>query len=262
MLELRSVSKTFTRGVFRKQSVKALDGVSLNLERGETLAVLGRSGCGKTTLGRVILGLERADSGIVRLQGKEINRSGKAFRPCRNRLQMVSQHPDIALDPQFKLFHSLAEAIRIHRICSRREEYDFIRTLLEHVGLHGEILNRYPHELSGGQLQRVVVARALILKPELIVLDEPTSMLDVSVQAQVINLLKRIQEELKLSYLFITHDLELAGAFSDRIVVMSEGRIVEEGKAPGLLQNPKHRITRNMIESLSMEKVRREGLSS
>jgi len=186
------------------------------------------------------------------MDGKDItDLSHRELRSYRRRMQLVCQHPDTALNPRYRLYRSIAEPLRLHRVCARAEEPERVEQMLNRVGLHREVLSRYPHEVSGGQVQRAVVARALTLSPRFLLLDEPTSMLDVSVQAQVVRLFLQLQRELALSYLFITHDLDLAAAVSHRVLVMSQGRIVESGPTREVLENPREPFTRSLVEAFA-----------
>jgi oligopeptide transport system ATP-binding protein len=212
----------------KRATLHALDGVSLSLARGETLALVGESGCGKSTLAKCIMRLVEPTSGTVRVAGQDVTRmSGAALRANRRAMQVVFQNPYASLNPRRTVFQSIADPLRLHDICPRTERRSAAAKLLSQVGLAGDYLDRYPHELSGGQQQRVAIARALAVRPQIIICDEPVSALDVSVQAQVINLLLRLQSELGLSYLFISHNLALARRISHRLAVMYLGEIVE-----------------------------------
>ncbi|RLI78647.1 ABC transporter ATP-binding protein [Archaeoglobales archaeon] len=207
--------------------VKAVDGVSFHVNKNETLALIGESGSGKSTLGKLLLMLIKPTSGEVYFNGLNLTKMrDRELRKIRQEMQLIPQHPEDALDPKWKIYDSMVEPLRIHKLVNgKSEEKELVYELLEMVGLQEEHLNRYPHELSGGELQRVVIARAISLNPKFIVCDEPTSMLDVSVQASIINLLLDLQKKLGLAYLFITHDLEIANVVADRIAVMHHGKI-------------------------------------
>jgi peptide/nickel transport system ATP-binding protein len=248
------LTKLFTsrRGLLNRQQrqVRALDGVDLTIYRQETLGVVGESGCGKTTLGRAIMRLIRPTSGQILFEGQDIaplNR--REFRRYRRDMQMVFQNPYSSFDPRFSVLNSMAEPLRTHTNLRGEALVKRARELLEQTGMPGEILYRYPHEFSGGQLQRIAVARALALNPKFIVLDEPTSALDVSVQAQIINLLQRLQRELKLTYLFITHDLSVVQHISDRIAVMYLGKVVELSSTEAIFSDAQHPYTRALLAS-------------
>jgi oligopeptide/dipeptide ABC transporter ATP-binding protein len=232
LVEIKGVTKYFeTKQGFLTRSVKrvrALEEVNLTINRQETVGVVGESGCGKTTLGRAIMRLIRPTSGQILLEGRDIvPLSRHEMRRTRRNMQMVFQNPYSSFDPRFSIFRSIAEPLRTHTDLRGEKLVKRVRELLEQAGMPGEILYRYPHEFSGGQLQRIAVARALALNPKLIILDEPTSALDVSVQAQIINLLQTLQRELELTYFFISHDLSVVQHISDRIAVMYLGQVVE-----------------------------------
>lgn len=211
-----------------RSTVHALDGVSLSLGRGETLALVGESGCGKSTIAKCIMRLVEPTSGTILVDGRDMTKlRGVELRAARRVMQIVFQNPYSSLNPRRTIFKAIADPLRLHAICSRNERRATAEKLLAQVGLAAEYLDRYPHELSGGQQQRVAIARALAVRPEIIICDEPVSALDVSVQAQVINLLLRLQAELGLSYVFISHNLALARRISHRLAVMYLGQVVE-----------------------------------
>jgi oligopeptide transport system ATP-binding protein len=224
--------------------------VDLAISRQETLGVVGESGCGKTTLGRAIMRLIVPTSGQVLFEGQDIAPlSHREFRRYRRDMQMVFQNPYSSFDPRFSVLNSLAEPLRTHTDLRGEALVRRAQELLHQTGMPGDILYRYPHEFSGGQLQRIAVARALALNPRFIVLDEPTSALDVSVQAQIINLLQRLQRELKLTYLFITHDLSVVQHISDRIAVMYLGKVVELSTTEAIFSDAQHPYTRALLAS-------------
>ena len=229
VLELEEVSRTFSSGVFRTHTVRAVDRVSFALERGKTFGLVGNSGCGKTTLSRMITRVLKPSGGRIRFEGEDIARlDRKGSRAYHRRVQIIFQNPEASLDPSMRIRDSLLEAMAIHRLGESREErMEKIRAALGQVGLPDYLLSRYPHQISGGEGQRLVICRALLLEPEVLLLDEPTSMLDVSVQASIMNLLRELQERLGLTYLYITHDIELLGWISHTIGVMQRGRLVE-----------------------------------
>lgn len=234
----------------RPKRVQALESVNLCINRQETLGVVGESGCGKTTLGRAIMGLIRPTSGQVLFEGQDIAPlSRREMRRYRRDMQMVFQSPYSSFDPRFSVLNSIAEPLRTHTALRGQALVSRARELLEQAGMPGEILFRYPHEFSGGQLQRIAVARALALNPKFIVLDEPTSALDVSVQAQIINLLQRLQRELNLTYLFITHDLSVVQHISDRIAVMYLGQVVELSTTQAIFYDAQHPYTQALLAS-------------
>ncbi|MFA6807754.1 MAG: ABC transporter ATP-binding protein [Eubacteriales bacterium] len=242
--------------MFSRQQFKALDRVSLTIEPGETLGLLGESGCGKSTLARTMLGLTTPSSGKVFFKEHEIltvNR--KLDKNIRGKMQILFQHPESALNPRMKIYDSLIEPLVIQKkITNKKKTISKISELMDRVGLNNELLKRYPHELSGGQIQRVVLARILSLQPEFIVADEPTSMLDVSVQAQVLHMLKDIQNQYGIGYLFISHDLELVSWMSDRIAVMYKGQIVESGYSDEICNNPCHPYTTLLVNAFLLFK--------
>jgi oligopeptide/dipeptide ABC transporter ATP-binding protein len=242
-----------TRGVVLRRTtgvVRAVDGVTLDVREGETLGLVGESGSGKTTLGRAIVGLVPPTAGSIRLRGVEVSvLRGRRARRARSELQMVFQDPFASLDPRWPIARSVEEPLRLHRAGGRRERRDRVLDLLEVVGLSRRMADRYPHELSGGQRQRVGLARALALRPALVVADEAVSALDVSIQAQILNLLQRLQGELGLAYLFIAHDLAVVHQISDRVAVMYLGRIVELAPAVDLYREPMHPYTISLLSA-------------
>ena len=232
-------------------SVKAVDGVSFSLAQGETLGLVGESGCGKSTLSRTVLQLLEPTSGSVRFEGTEIAGLGRrALRPLRREMQMIFQDPYASLNPRKRVGQIVGEPMRLHGIASGDELRTRVEELLDRVGLAPEHYNRFPHEFSGGQRQRIGVARALALKPKLIIADEPVSALDVSIQAQIINLLEDLQEEFDLTYLFVAHDLGVVRHVSDRIAVMYLGKIVEIGPADEVYANPIHPYTLSLLAAV------------
>lgn len=248
MIEVSNIRTYFTTGFIHRRVVRAVDDVSFQIEGGETLGLVGESGCGKTTLGRSILRLIEPDEGRVVVSGTDVTAlSRKDLRRFRPRMQMIFQDAYASLNPRMRVSESISEPLNIHRMGSRADIDRRVRELIDEVGLNEELLNRRPYELSGGQNQRVVLARILALKPEFIVADEPTSALDVSVQAQILNLIRDLGQEYDMSCLYISHDLGVIRAMSNRVAVMLEGRIVEIGRATDVLDRPCHPYTRRLV---------------
>jgi oligopeptide/dipeptide ABC transporter ATP-binding protein len=256
LLEARDLVKHFPvhSSAFRRgagEVVHAVDDVSLEVRRGETLGIVGESGCGKSTLGRLLVRLHEPTSGTVTFSGTDITRlSRRRLRPFRREMQMIFQDPYASLNPRKRVGQIIADPFRIHRTDSRALVSRRVRELLEVVGLSADHVNRYPHEFSGGQRQRIGVARALALSPQLIVADEPVSALDVSIQAQVINLLDDLQDEFNLTYVFIAHDLGVVHHVSDRIAVMYLGVVVEIGPSDALFLHPIHPYTAALLSAI------------
>ena len=256
LLEVRDLVKRFPvkRGLFVERTVDWVDavaGVSFDIGAGETLGLVGESGSGKSTTGFCILQLMRPTSGSVRFEGRELTElSGEELRRVRRDAQIVFQDPYSSLDPRMTVGNIVAEPLVVHGVGTRRDRRTRVRELLDVVGFDPAYVNRYPHEFSGGQRQRIGIARALALSPRLIVCDEPVSALDVSIQAQIINLLKDLQAEFGLAYLFIAHDLAVVRSVSDRIAVMHRGRIVETGPASEVYERPKDAYTKALLASV------------
>jgi len=230
--------------------VKAVDGVSLDLHQGEILALVGESGSGKTTLGRAILGLQREKRGEILLDGKSVSGlAPEAARRARSTIQYVHQDAGAALDPWWNIGRTLAEGLLIHGVGDAADRRERVRAMLAAVGLDPESARRYPHEFSGGQLRRVSLARILLLKPRVLILDEPTSSLDMSVQATVLNLLLALRKQFSLTYLFISHDLSVVERLADRIAIMQLGRVVETGSTKDVFARPTHSYTRELLNA-------------
>lgn len=240
--------------------LRAVDDVSFSIAPGETLGLVGESGCGKSTVGRLVLGLERPDAGDVSFEGRSvIGQSSAHWRTLRRRAQMVFQDPLNALDPRIELGRQIVEPLVIHGIGDPASHRERLRESLDAVGLPQEVARRYPHEISGGQQQRVVIARALVLDPSLVVCDEPVSALDVSVQAQVVNLLARLQRERNIAYLFISHDLKVVRHISHRVAVMYLGQLVEVADRESLFREPLHPYTQALIAAVPIPDPSRRG---
>ena len=256
LLEVEDLVKHFPikRGLlFDRQvgEVKAVDGVSISIARGETLGLVGESGSGKSTLCRVTLQLLKPTSGSVRFEGREISGLGRRkMRPLRREMQMVFQDPYASLNPRKRVSQIIGDPMRRQGVGSAAERRRRVHELLDRVGLAGEHYDRYPHEFSGGQRQRIGIARALALRPTLIVADEPVSALDVSIRAQIVNLLADLQDEFGLSYLFVAHDIGIVRHVSDRIAVMHDGKIVEQGTADQVCEHPSHPYTRSLLDAV------------
>ncbi|MGA5099986.1 ABC transporter ATP-binding protein [Streptomyces lavendulocolor] len=257
LLEVRELVKHYplTRGVlFRKQigAVKAVDGVSFALRPGETLGIVGESGCGKSTVAKMLVSLERPTAGRILYKGEDITRlSGRALKAVRRNIQMVFQDPYTSLNPRMTVGDIVGEPYEIHpEVAPRGDRRRKVQELLDVVGLNPEYINRYPHQFSGGQRQRIGIARGLALRPEVIVADEPVSALDVSVQAQVVNLMEKLQDEFGLAYVFIAHDLSIVRHISDRVGVMYLGRVVETGTDTEIYDHPTHPYTQALLSAV------------
>jgi len=249
LVEIKDLKKYFP--VPNKQVVRAVDGVSFTINRGETLGLVGESGCGKTTVGRCILRLIEPTSGEIRFDGRDLLKLGRGeMRLSRRRMQIIFQDPYSSLNPRMKVGSIIAEPLEIHRVGDRRERKDRVAELLRVVGLDPDYANRYPHQFSGGQRQRIGIARALALNPDFIVADEPVSALDVSVQAQVVNLMQDLQERFGLTYLFISHGLAVVKHISTRVGVMYLGKLVELAPAQEIYTNPLHPYTQALLRAI------------
>ena len=267
VLETRDLVKHFplTRGIIIKTkygAVRAVDGVNLQLKRGETLGVVGESGCGKSTLAKLLVGLERPTSGSIIIRGHDMSTvHGAAMRKARRNIQLVMQDPYTSLNPRMTVADIVGEPFEIHpEVAPKASRRDRVRELIDLVGLNPDHINRYPHQFSGGQRQRIGIARALALKPEIIVCDEPVSALDVSIQAQVVNLLEKLQNELQLSYIFIAHDLSVVRHIADRVAVMYLGKVVELGSDLDIYDKPTHPYTQALLSAVPVPDPTVRGL--
>ncbi|MGW5425368.1 ABC transporter ATP-binding protein [Streptomyces sp. NPDC003943] len=257
ILQVRDLKKHFplTQGIlFKKQvgAVKAVDGVSFDLYQGETLGIVGESGCGKSTVAKLLMNLERATAGEVFYKGQDITKlSGRALKAVRRNIQMVFQDPYTSLNPRMTVGDIIGETFEIHpEVAPKGDRRRKVQELLDVVGLNPEYINRYPHQFSGGQRQRIGIARGLALNPEIIICDEPVSALDVSVQAQVINLMEKLQDEFNLSYIFIAHDLSIVRHISDRVGVMYLGKMAEIGTDTEIYDHPTHPYTQALLSAV------------
>ncbi|MGW2190663.1 ABC transporter ATP-binding protein [Streptomyces sp. NPDC001719] len=266
ILEVRDLVKHYplTQGIVLKRqvgAVQAVSGVSFDLRRGETLGIVGESGCGKSTVAKLLVNLERPTSGRISYKGQDITKlSGRALKAVRRNIQMVFQDPYTSLNPRMTVGDIIGEPFEIHpEVAPKGSRRQKVRELLDVVGLNPEHVNRYPHQFSGGQRQRIGIARGLALNPEIIVCDEPVSALDVSVQAQVVNLLERLQAEFDLSYVFIAHDLSVVRHISDRVAVMYLGRLAEVGTDAQIYEHPTHPYTQALLSAVPVPDPRARG---
>lgn len=260
ILQANHLVKTYTqrsgRFGFGSRQIKALDDVSIALKAGSTLAVVGESGSGKSTLARCLLQLHPFDSGEVLFQGQDLAKlNGQALRDVRKHLQMVFQDPFASLNPRMRVGEIVGEGLLIHGLGSVAEQKEKVQQMLERVGLEAADAQKYPHQFSGGQRQRIGIARALVLAPKVVVCDEPVSALDVSVQAQILLLLKGLQQEMNLSYIFISHDLRVVRHIADEMVVMNAGKIVEQGKVVDIYSAPQQSYTQQLLNAIPGRKA-------
>lgn len=260
ILEARHLNKTYTqrsgRFGFGTTEIKALNDVSINLKQGSTLAVVGESGSGKSTLARCLLQLQPYDSGDVMFQGESLAQLDKdALRNVRKNLQMVFQDPFASLNPRMRVGDIVGEGLLIHHIGTVASRTELVHQMLERVGLSAEDAKKFPHQFSGGQRQRIGIARALVLQPKVVICDEPVSALDVSVQAQILLLLKSLQKEMGLSYIFISHDLRVVRHIANDIVVMHKGKVVEQGAVESIYTSPQQSYTQQLLQAIPGRKA-------
>lgn len=256
LLEVENLKKYFP---FKKKYVKAVDGISFSIKKGTTFGLVGESGCGKSTTARTIVRLYNPDSGVIRIDGQDISLfSRKKLLSYRKKMQMIFQDPYSSLNERMTVQDIVCEPLGVHKICAPEEKKDYVISLLKKVGLSAGHANRYPHEFSGGQRQRIGIARALAVQPELILCDEPISALDVSIQAQVVNMLEDLQSEMGLTYLFIAHDLSMVRHISDNMGVMYLGKIIELVESEELYRNPLHPYTQGLLAANPIPDPRRK----
>ncbi|HBG92435.1 MAG: hypothetical protein A3J81_04710 [Nitrospirae bacterium RIFOXYB2_FULL_43_5] len=241
--------------------LKAVDGIDFSIEKDKVFALVGESGCGKSTVARLVLRLMKPTSGEILFEGRDISAlKGDSLKAFRKSVQIIFQDPFASLNPRRTVFDTISEPLKIHRIVDKKYFKDASAELLKKVGLGADVMNRYPHEFSGGQRQRICIARALAVNPKLIVADEPLSALDVSIQAQILNLLQKLREETKITFLFISHDLKIVNYFSDTVAVMYLGKIVEYAKTEELFKNPMHPYTVLLLSSAPKIRVQPSGV--
>lgn len=252
MLEVRKVSKSYTAGFWRNRKTYAVQDISFEIRDGEIFGLIGQSGSGKTTISRIIMGFLKPDQGSILYQGRELTHLRKQqWREIRREVQMIFQHPQMTFHPRFTVYNCCAEPIRrFHLAKDREEERAMVLAMLDSVGVPADQLQKFPHELSGGQAQRISIARTLQLNPRLLICDEPTSMLDVSVQAQIISLIREHQQKSGISILYISHNLDVVRAVCQRAAVMREGKIVEMGSVDEIYQSPQHSYTKQLLDSV------------
>lgn len=251
LLEIKNVTKRYSSGIIRNRYVDAVNDVSFSIEEGEIFGLIGESGCGKSTLTKMILGLLKPNSGQIIYNGETDLTKVNAHRwkMLRKEIQCVFQHPQMTFNPQINLYFSCAEPLRLYHLVPRAKEEQVIREMMEKIGISYDQMKKYPHEISGGQAQRISIARTLALKPKLLLCDEPTSMLDVSVQAQVLKILKDANEKYDLAMLFISHDLEVVEKMCSRVAVMQNGQIIEIGTTEEVFHNPKCDYTKKLLDA-------------
>lgn len=251
LLEVKDVSKEYSSGLLRSRTVRAVDHVSFTVQEGEIVGLIGESGCGKSTLTKLMLGLLKPSGGEIRYNEKTslTQLSQRKWKPLRKEIQCIFQHPQMTFNPQRNLYFSCAEPLRQFHIKPENGEEEFIRYMTEGIGIPFDQLKKFPHEISGGQAQRISIARALSLQPRLLICDEATSMLDVSVQAQILQLLLKQNREHHTAMLFISHDLEVVEYMCSRVVVMKNGKVVETGNTSEVFKNPQHEYTKKLLQA-------------
>ena len=263
LLEAKNLSKEYfkTTGFFSRSrtSIKALDNISVSIKKGITLAVVGESGSGKSTLAKSLIRLIELDKGSITFKNRNMRAiNGSDLKKARKNIQMIFQDPYASLNPRMRIIKIMEEPLQIHDIGNSATQYTKILSMIKRVGLLEEDLSKYPHQFSGGQRQRIGIARALILEPELVICDEPVSALDVSVQAQIIQLLKSLQKEFGLTYLFITHDLRIVRHIANEVIVMKDGKLIEQGKTDIIFNSPKTKYTKELLASIPGNLLKRK----
>ncbi|MCR5582166.1 MAG: ATP-binding cassette domain-containing protein [Eggerthellaceae bacterium] len=251
LLDVRGVSKSFSSGFWGNEKTLAVDNVSLSVEEGQLCGLIGGSGSGKTTISRMVMGFLKPDSGDILYDGKSLRGLRKPeWRALRKDVQMIFQNPQKAFNPRFSVYECCAEPIRLFGLASSaQEEHRMVSEMLDSVGITHDQMNKYPHEISGGQAQRIAIVRSLVLQPRLLICDEPTSMLDVSVQAQIIDILKRVNREHRCAMLFISHDLDVVRNVCESVYVMKRGAVVDGGPTKDVFENPRSDFTRELLEA-------------
>lgn len=251
MLEVQNLCKNYHTGFLGQKQVHAVKDVSFRIEEGEIFGIFGQSGCGKTTISKIIMGLLSASSGQIMYGDRDLTSlSKKGWKAVRREIQMVYQHPQMSFNPRSTIYEACAEPLRIYGLAeNRQQEREMVEQMLCEVGVSPDQMKKFPHEISGGQAQRISFARTLALQPRLLILDEPTSMLDISVQAQILQTVRQINREKGITMLFISHDLDIVHAICNRVAVMEKGRIVEAGSVNELFENPKHPYTLKLLDA-------------
>lgn len=252
MLEVKNLTREFESRLFSRDKIQAVKCVSFQVKKGITLGIAGNSGCGKSTLARMIAGLLKPTKGEIYLNGVPLDQLG-GKKEISRKIQLIFQHPENALDPSMRIRDSLLEPLKIHGICrgDSRGRQERMKKIMELAHIGEELLSRYPHQISGGEAQRICIGRMLLLEPEVVLLDEPTSMLDVSVQAYILNLLKSLQKKMGFTYLIISHDLEMLRCVCDELLIMNQGEILERGKPEQIFQKPQHPFTRELVDAFT-----------